>query len=63
MLSWPWRDKVCCVVVIVSIETTVVGDPSLVRGRRSALPRVIVSCDGRDLRVWMSIPEIDRIDS
>jgi hypothetical protein len=48
-------------LVRVSIESIDVGVPSRVRGWR---PRpVMVNCDGRDLRVWISIPEIERMDS
>jgi len=54
VLSWPWRERVGRAVIMdelvsVSIESIDVGVPSLVRGCR---PRpVIVSCEGRDLRV------------
>jgi hypothetical protein len=54
-------ERVGTAVVVVSIDTTVVGVPSLVRGRRK--PPVMVICEGRDLSVWISRPAIDRIDS
>jgi len=48
-------------LVRVSIESIDVGVPILLRGWR---PRpVIVSWDGRDFRVWMSIPDMERMDS
>ncbi len=68
MLLCPWRVRVGRAViidapVIVSMETIVDGVPNLVRGRRWRLSPVMVICEGRDLRVWMSMPEIERIDS
>jgi hypothetical protein len=62
----PWRESVGRAVTIdelvsVSTESIDVGVPSLVRGWN---PRpVIVICEGRDLRVWMSILDIESIDS
>jgi hypothetical protein len=50
-------------LVRLSIEIIVDGVPSLLYGRIMAFPPVIVICEGRDLRVWMSIPDIERIDS
>ena len=50
-------------LVRVSVEYVGLGDESLDRGRIRAPPPVIVNCEGRDFRVWMSIPEIEMMDS
>jgi hypothetical protein len=50
-------------LVRLSIEIAVEGLPSLLYGRSTGVLPVIVSCEGRDFRVWMSMPEIERIDS
>lgn len=71
MLSWPLREIVGRAIVVEELvigpveanETTGANWPGLVRGRSIALEPVIVSWEGRDLRVWISMPDIERIDS
>jgi hypothetical protein len=50
-------------LVRLSTEIVVNGVPSLLYGRIMGFLPVMVSWDGRDLSVWMSIPEMERIDS
>lgn len=54
MLEW---------AVTVSMEVIVDGVLTRPWGRRKALLPVMVIWDGLDLRVWMSIPDMERMDS
>ena len=61
VLLWELRVSVGRAVMAVLTETTDVGVPE--RGRYIEMPDLIVSCEGRDFRVWISKPDTDIMDS
>ena len=48
---------------MVSVEYVVVGVESLDRGLITVPGEVMFICEGRVFNVWISIPEIETIDS